>query len=149
MSDHPTVSEEQLALFQQHVELQREQVHADRERSRAEEEIELKRLSTEAEMHTKNLAHAGQVLVAHAKDRSEVRAFWSGQLRWIFGIVILLIVLTASIAGFAIWQGQSEEVFGFLRSIFTHLLTLVAGFGIDRYLVSRKKGALPESESTN
>lgn len=67
MSDERlTVSEEQLALFKEHVELQRDELAEQSVRNRADEAIESRRLSAEVEMHQSNLAHAGKVLDAQA-----------------------------------------------------------------------------------
>jgi hypothetical protein len=89
--ERPTVTEEQLALFKEHVELQRDELAGQRERNRADEAIELRRISADVEMHKSNLAHAGKVLNAQVDDRQQVRIFWSNQLLrscWIMGILV-------------------------------------------------------------
>lgn len=69
MSEQPTVSEEQLVLFKEHLELQRDEFMERRERNRVDEAIELKRISAEQDIHGKNIRHAEAVLSAQLQDR--------------------------------------------------------------------------------
>jgi hypothetical protein len=64
MSEQPTVSEEQLVLFKEHLNLQREELAKRRERNKADESIELRRISAEQTIHDKNLKHSEFVVNA-------------------------------------------------------------------------------------
>ena len=139
MSEQPTVSEEQLVLFKEHLDLQREELAERRESNRAEESIELKRISVEQAIHDKNLKHAEFVVNAQLQDREGIRQFWSVQCRWIFFFVYGLMFTIGLICCIAIYKGDSENVFKMLTAVLTYGLTFVAGIGADRIWTNRKK----------
>jgi prophage tail gpP-like protein len=64
-----TVNEEQLVLFKETMQLQRDELAEQAKRNRADEAIETRRITADVEVHTKNLEHAGKVLSAQATDR--------------------------------------------------------------------------------
>ena len=140
--DHPTISDQQLALFKEHVSLQREELAEQRQKNRADEAIETRRITADLEVHEKNITHAGKVLEAQAQDRKEVRDFWSKQLQWVFIVLILLIFVSSLIAGYAIHKNQSKEVFDMITKIVSYAVTFLAGIGMDRAWINRKKPGL-------
>lgn len=143
--ERPTVNEEQLALFRDHVELQREELTEKRERNRADEAIETRRISAEVDMHKSNLGHAGKVLEAQVEDRQQIRSFWSDQLLrfcWMFGAVF---VVLASICIVAIILGETVAVFDAIKTLGTHFMALLAGIGADRIWIHRKKAGISTS----
>lgn len=142
-----TTNDEQLALFKEHVLLQREELAETANRNRADEQIELRRLTVDADAHEKNLAHAAKVLEAQAQDRHEVRNFWNGQLSKFTWIIGLIIVLTALTAFYGIYSGNSEEVFEMMKLVMTHAIALLAGVGVDRAWIHRKKTGISNSDS--
>ncbi len=73
--DRHTVSDEQLALFRDHVDLQKQELAEQREKNRADEAIEMRRISAQQDIHSKDLEHAGRVIDAQLKDRQGVRSF--------------------------------------------------------------------------
>lgn len=140
--ERPTVTEEQLALFKEHVELQRDELAEQRERNRADEAIELRRISAEVEMHKNNLAHAGKVLNAQVDDRQQIRTFWSSQLLrfcWFVGVFVLVLFTICTVA---ILRGEAEVVFDALKTLGTHFMALLAGVGADRVWIHRKKAGI-------
>ena len=149
MSEQPTVSEEQLVLFKEHLDLQREELAERRERNKADESIELKRISVEQTIHDKNLKHSEFVVNAQLQDREGIRQFWSVQCRWIFFFGLGLIFILGLICCIAIYKGDSENVFKMLTAVLTYGFSFVAGIGADRIWINRKKEEITNNPQQN
>lgn len=146
-SNPPTVSDQQLALFKEHVALQRDELAEQREKNRADEAIEMRRISAEVETHEKNLEHAGKVLIAQGNDRRELRTFWTRQFQNMFYLIVLIVVLGTAITCFAIYKGQSKEVFDAIVMIASYLIAVLGGIGLDRAWIHRKKSGITPTDS--
>ena len=146
--EHLSVNEEQLALFKEHVELQREELSEQREKNRADEALETQRIKAEEGFHARNLEHADKVLVAQSTDREQIRTFWSENLKRAINVLILLIVVISIIAGISIFRGEADVVFESLKTVATHLLALLAGLGADRAWIHRKKAGISSSQDS-
>lgn len=134
-----TVTEEQLSLFKEHVQLQREELAEQAQKNRADEAIELRRIAADVEVHTKNLDHAAKVITAQSTDRAQIRTFWDKQLQRLCRMFAITFILISVICVIAIFQKQAELVFEAIKTVATHLMALIAGIGADRFWVHRKK----------
>lgn len=134
-----TVNEEQLVLFKETMQLQRDELAEQAKRNRADEAIETRRIAADIEVHSKNLEHAGKVLTAQATDRDQIRSFWSVQIGRFCWIVAGIMLVACIICGYAIAKGQTAAVFDAVKTLGTHALALLGGVGADRLWIHRRK----------
>ncbi len=134
-----TVNEEQLVLFKETMQLQRDELAEQAKRNRADEAIETRRIAADIEVHSKNIEHAGKVLTVQAADRDQIRSFWSVQIGRFCWIVAVGMLVTCVICGYAIANGETAAVFDAIKTLGTHLLALLGGAGVDRLWIHRRK----------
>ena len=126
-------------LFKDHISLQKEELAARIEQSRADEKIEVHRLTVDSDMHRANLSHAGKVLDAQALDRRETRDFWKSNLQCVFWLILAVMIILAGVMGIALFQGKASEVIGLIKDLGGYVVAVIAGAGLDRAWIHRRK----------
>ena len=140
-----TVNEEQMVLFKETMQLQRDELAEQAKRNRADEAIETRRITADVEVHSKNLEHAGKVLNAQAVDRDQIRTFWSRQIGRLCWILAVGMIVSCIVCGYAIAKGETAAVFDAVKTLGTHLLALLGGAGADRLWIHRRKTGISNS----
>lgn len=148
MAENPPLNEDQLVLLRDHLSHQKEELAARLEQSRAEEKLESQRISTEADLHKANLAHAETVLSAKATDRKETREFWRQNLSKVFWLIAILLIMVGVILITALFQGKANEVIDLIKSLGGYAIAAIAGAGLDRAWRNRKKTGISSGNRT-
>ena len=146
MADQPSINEEQMVLFRDHIALQKEELAAKQEQSRADEKVEMQRLATEAEMHKLNLMHAGRVLDAQALDRRETRNFWDGSLRYGFYLIGSMVLCIAAVMVISLFLGAVTQVIDLIKTLGSYAVAILAGAGADRAWIHRKRSGISNTD---